>query len=160
MSDEGAIRQVRKARKAITFEIMRTILNMKNNGMKVAEIARNLELSIPAVYKLIARCEKHLDEGNSLETLLKKPGRNRMENNDFNINLSHIVITDNSLTQKGIQNHLLTESGISTSQARISKILKKLRLTRKRIKKRPEINTNEKKTRKTSLCHKGETDGR
>jgi len=126
---------IRKTRKRVDINTLRTIRNMKQNGQCAQHIAQAVDLSLSTVYSTLEKLEKLLDESgkDDLNMILKKPGRKPSNNNLLNDKIRKILSSDNSLTQSGIQEKL-KQDNIHITQARISQIISNIQFSRKRLK--------------------------
>ena len=135
---EQNIQLERKKRTNLTTETVRIIRNQLIMGYAIKDISVGNNLSMQAIRNVANKISKGMSD---VEIILKK-GRKNKSNFELKNQLSAIVRQDNSLTQKGIADSLLS-TGIKKSQASISRLLKQANLTRKRLSLVPEERNNE-----------------
>jgi len=134
--------RARKKRIPLTLEKLKLIETMDEKGDSVSIISERLNLSKSTVYKKLEKIYLCKEQGKNVSGLIKKPGPKVMEANEKSMILSDIVQEDNELTQQGMVSKL-KESGIFVSQATVSNCLKKLDITRKRLKLRSSVVLND-----------------
>lgn len=123
----------RKKRKQVNVETLKNIKKRLDKEESTETIANALEFS----YSCIAKWQKIIGEEQNLNNALKKlkkSGPKGVLMSNQSIILSEIIQEDNTLTQNGMKNKF-NEREISITQPQISKCLKRLEITRKRIKK-------------------------
>lgn len=119
---------VRSRRKMITAEILDIIRYQINIRKTNKELSENNLISLDCARKLANK----ISQGLSNEEIIHKKGRKKNLNVEINHQISAITQSDNALTQKGVA-ETLSLSGIVRSQSFISKSLKKMEITRKRL---------------------------
>ena len=135
---------VRKAKTAITLEMVRTAKRLIEQDKTTKEISNIIDLSKNATIRLIKNIIENGDEFESkFSQIPERRQRNFERNSDIKRNIENFLICDNSLTQKAIMVKL-NELGISISQSKISKVLKEMGYSRKRLTKIPEGRNTEK----------------
>jgi len=127
----------RKQRKPMTADSMKTVMNMSNKGHKPSDIADSLDISLATVYRILAKISNTCNEVQgsviNFADLITKAGRKPSSNVVAEDRIREILCQDNTLTQNGVKEKLLTE-GIKLSQSRICKLIKKIKFSRKRLK--------------------------
>ena len=127
-------RQVdRKARKILTTDVVIILVNMIREKKSPKEIASSL--SIKTVYKWKTKYEDCEENGQELIKNIKKVGRKKYEKEELQNKICEIIQADCTLTQKGIKGKF-QETGVFASQSKISKVLVKAEITRKRLRKK------------------------
>ena len=119
---------IRKKRAVITPEILAILKDQLIKGRDIKDISLSLNLSIDCVRKLANKLSSGLPENN----IIKKKGRKPKENLELKTLVNCPVDEDNALTQLKMQK-TLESSGIFRSQSFLSKTLKKIDITRKRL---------------------------
>lgn len=142
----------RKTRTLLTIEKLKTIINMNEKGNKIKNIASTVEMAPVSVYKILNNYHKHVESGGNVQNFIKIKGRQPADKSHIDIVLSEVVTYDNALTQKGMQKKIFEQHAINLSIPEICKSLKRNNITRKRIKKRIEINTNDKKVERQNYA--------
>jgi len=136
MNTEPETRKTKKSRTPINMEKIITIRRLKQSGQKTKFIAETLDLSISAVNKILKKIYDCEEANQDVSSIIKKSGPKAGSlDSPENIALAQIVQSDPTLTQKGMQEKLC-ELGFRASTPKISKTLRNLSITRKRIKKR------------------------
>lgn len=129
MSDVNNTRTTRrKKRRTITIELLDVIRNQVYMGFTNQEIANNNTISISCARNLANK----ITQGQSNAEIVNKKGRKHLPNTDKKYKLTAIVQADNSLTQAGMA-QLMASQGVAICQTYISKLLKGLQITRKRL---------------------------
>lgn len=124
---------VRKSRGKITPEILKIVLSMANENHRITEIAKTLNLHRKTVGDLV----KKYAEGASFKTSSEKfketcrRKRNSMDSVDSVIHNS--ISCNNSLILDEIKDVILEKLGTTVSRSSISRKLKKMEITRKRL---------------------------
>lgn len=131
----------RKPRITMTFDKLKTIHNMISNNENVKSISLATGLSLSAVRENINKIDICKNNDQDIKSILKKLGRRKnSENSEASLILPQIVQDDNSLTQKGIINKMVEMGLPRLNQPSISRLLKKNKITRKRLKRKPASN--------------------
>jgi len=126
----------RKQRVFITTEKIKTIKRLQMSNQSTRFIAETVDISISAVNTILRKIHTCECNGLELETICKKSGpKPRQLDSSENLILMQVVQEDPSLTQVGMKCKLL-DLGINNSVSKISRNLKKLSITRKRLKKK------------------------
>jgi len=123
----------RKKRTPISRQKVDMIKIMRYEGDSVQKIARVLQLSIPVIYKWISVLQDCEIGNDSLDKFFKSSGPKHKGLTETVLKVGECIQDDATLTQKGIANTLALR-GINISQSTVSSHLKKLGLTRKRLK--------------------------
>jgi len=124
----------RKCRSSISLKDLEILLSMRQDGDSFKKISKNLGIARITAQKRYVEIERCISSGDSLNTLItKKKGRPFVEDTATLVAMQQIVQEDSLLVQKGILMKL-EEQGISMSQATCSRKLKKVEITRKRVK--------------------------
>lgn len=123
----------RRRRTTVTSELLRIIRNQIDGGMLNAEVSRLNFISLNCARTL---CNK-ISAGLSDDEIIKPKGRKKKSHSEVNILIETIARDDNTLTQRGIA-EVLKEYGIDKQQSFISRRLKNIGVTRKRISRIPE----------------------
>lgn len=129
----------RKTRVSINKSTLENVLRMKNENISYQVIAASLNLSLGSIYALLQRYEQHLNDGGSIVDFFKKSGPKVSTSTIIQSKILNSIIDDCSRTQKGIADQLI-QSGTPVSQATICKNLKKIGMTRKKLKKIKDVN--------------------
>ena len=127
----------RKRRVPITTEKLDILIRMKNAGEKVSSIASALDVTVQTVYAIFGKMHMQDEINGRYGDILKKTGPKPNEANQNLLHVAEVVQMDNTLTQKGMQDKLRSMDVI-LSQPSISNALKKLKITRKRLKLKSE----------------------
>jgi len=106
---------------------------MREDGDTYGKIAKILQVSEITVQKRIAAIKECEESGLGLESLLKKSGRPNLDDSKSTLILQRLVQDDPLLVQKGMREKLASNN-IHVSQPTISRKLKKIEITRKRVK--------------------------
>jgi len=134
--NEIQTRRNRKQRTIVNLENINTIKRLKAAKHSTKFISETLNLSYSTVTKIIQKICNCEENEISLETICKKTGpKPKQIDYAANVSLIEIVQDDPTLNQKGMQLKL-RETGKNFSISKISRTLKRLSYTRKRIKKR------------------------
>lgn len=128
-------KSLRKKRNTVSLTDLNKIQTMRLEGDKISKIARTMDLSEQTIFKALKRIADANESQMDLGSLIKKPGRKSGGLTRTMIEISECIQNDPLYTQKGISNFLQTEKNIKVSQSTISKNIKKLDITRKRVKK-------------------------
>lgn len=107
---------------------------MRKNGDTFQKIAVSLNLSVRTIQRNMENILDCEESGLPLLSIVHRKGRKKEDLSGTMMNLCEIVSDDPLLNQKGMALKL-ERNNIKVSQSCISKNLKKLRITRKRIKK-------------------------
>ena len=110
---------------------------MRNAGEKVSSIASALGVTEKTVYKIFGKMHTQDENNERYGDIIKKTEPKQNETNKNLLHVAEVVQMDNTLTQKGMQDNLKSMDVI-LSQAGISNALKKLKITRKRLKLKTE----------------------
>lgn len=119
---------IRKPRITITDSIINIVKIQHDRGKKDLDIANETNLSLSTVKNLLHKICNGLESSD----IIKKKGRKKNHDPIINNLLLSIVNEDNSLNQTGISDAMRI-SGRPISQPTISKKLKMLKITRKRL---------------------------
>lgn len=122
----------RKPRKPITIKDLEIIRNLMLEGDSARKIARSLKFSHQTIYSAIKKIEQCEADGRPLTTLILKPGPSPISLSDTMIKISEAVQNEPLTTQKGIC-CFLGQHDILISQSAVSRNLKRLEITRKRV---------------------------
>lgn len=130
---------LRKVRKTITLEIFNLIKDMMSSETNTTvSIARSLNLSrntVSGIIKKIQSGEEFEDAKSKLKrTLRLKRGRARPENEI----ISNCIAVRNDITLKEIKARIGADAGLNISTSTISRRMKNLNVTRKRLSLLPE----------------------
>ena len=123
----------RKKRVAITLEILRNIRRYLDMEKSVKDISALTEVSYSSVLKICNKIVQGLQDNDIIKS---KKGIQTIDENPMKTRLAAIVNQDNSLTQIGMA-ETLELYGFRRSQGTISRALKKMNITRKRLTKVP-----------------------
>lgn len=127
----------RKTRTTITPELIRMARDLIAREMPISEISSFLRLSYNAAFNLCKKIHLGLNDNE----IIRKKGRKKKDSIDTRANISSLLLRDNALTQRGIVDQL-NNTGISVSQSFISKELKDMGITRKRLSIVPQERNN------------------
>ena len=120
--------KARKPRTNISLEMVRIVRGQMSNGRSNKEIAEINLISLSCATNIANKISRGLSD----EDIVRKKGRKPASNSEIKSQVSAIVQLDNALTQKGIAK-VLEDSGIRRSQPFISKLLRNMEFTRKRL---------------------------
>jgi transposase len=123
----------RKTRVYLTADKFRTIKSLHEDGDKISKIAKTTSLSIPTIYKAIAKLQEANNDIDDVIRNIKKLGPTPRENPLYLQQVGECLQNDPFFTQKGIMESL-ANNNINLSQPTICKYIKKLNITRKRAK--------------------------
>jgi transposase len=128
----------RKSRKTINTETIKTAMRLISEGKDTKSISYYLSLSKPATLNLIKKIQDNpeLAEKDCAQ-LLKKLGRKSNTINEMQSSISTVISKTPDVTQQGILK-LLEIENINVSQSTISRNLKSMGYSRKRLVKIPE----------------------
>lgn len=124
----------RKTRNSVLISDIVLVKRLYLRSVKVNEIALDSNLSTSAVYKIITDLKDNDMNEELVANLKKRPGPKRFENMEFLQGVGQAIQHDPCYTQNGIVQRMASNN-IHISQSTVSKTLKKLDLTRKRVKK-------------------------
>lgn len=124
--------QTRKPRTTITVETVKQARNLMGKGKTDKEIGEIIGISYDASRKLCSRIANNLSD----EVICKKKGRKPANNSEVRSVIASGLMRDNSLTQLGMVD-ILAERSMSRTQSFVSKVLKKMEYSRKRLMKIP-----------------------
>ena len=157
---ESSSNMNRKARVSITKEKLDLMRNMRDEGDSIQKIARVMDLSVSIIYKWLARLHE-VDIGNmDSMNFFKKPGPKPLHITEKVLKVGECIQNDSTYTQKGIVQAMAMDQ-VSISQSTISVYLKKLGLTRKRLKKVADKTVSQEviaKRKNFSLKYRGVSD--
>jgi len=119
----------RKSRKTVTKEIIRLVRRLLEREMSLVQIADEVEISISCARSL---CEKISCGSSDEEILQPKKGRPILPDDEIKSKIRVIIDRDPSHTLQSIREELMTK-GTVISTPTISRYLKKLDYTRKRL---------------------------
>lgn len=126
--------KLRKKRQPLTIEVVRNIRKSFNKGCSAQEISRDESISLPTVYKVIDKiCNGNVDS----EITSNKSGPRKKNSSEAKTKLSQILLRSASYSQKELSEELAS-NGINRSQSSVSRLLKEMNYTRKRLVKIPE----------------------
>jgi len=123
----------RKKRVVITLDICKNVRRYLEMEKSLKEISRLTEVSYNSILTIVNKMEQGLDNNQIATT---KKGRKKNNESLMKSRLAAIVNEDNSLTQSGMA-ETLQLYGIKRSQVTISRTLKSMSITRKRLTKIP-----------------------
>ena len=118
----------RKRRVTVTLAMIKEIRTYLDQDKTTKEISELLNISYSTILGL---CNKIMS-GVPDDKLINKKGRKFQSDAQVRGVISATLLNDNALTQRGIAEHL-ADSGITRSQPTISKALKAMNITRKRL---------------------------
>jgi len=139
-NDEGTEKNSRnrKKRMAITLQLVKKIRKSYEKNVNVKRIAEDEELSVPSVYKIINKiCEGKRDE----EIIGSGSGRRPQGASSVKSKISQILLRDSSYSQHEIVEELACNDIVRT-QSGVSRMLKKMNYSRKRLVKIPVERNN------------------
>ena len=120
----------RKKRQTITIDIVKRIRKYVDKNSSAKAIADTEDLTLPTVYKILNK----ISEGVSDEKIAcVKKGRKAQPFSVVQNKISQILLKDASYTQPEISEELLLQTGIKRSRSSISRILKTMEYSRKRL---------------------------
>uniref|UniRef100_A0A0N5BMI8 Arg_repressor domain-containing protein n=2 Tax=Strongyloides papillosus TaxID=174720 RepID=A0A0N5BMI8_STREA len=134
MSEGGA--DSRKHRTTVTKEKLGMIQNLSKENFSKKDISLITGLSISTVNKNLVKILNCSENDQPIESVIQQKGRKKVDRSLIYDKIAEIVQCDNSLTQRGIQEKL-KEENIHLAQYQISLFLKEMKITRKRLKKKP-----------------------
>ncbi|KAG0440940.1 hypothetical protein DMUE_1407 [Dictyocoela muelleri] len=123
-----------KKRAIITKKDIETIKRLVNDGKNEKEISRICHISLKTAYNLLGKLHQCAELGLSTSTIIKNKGRKAKDNTEAKLKIVRKISEDLTYTQVGIKT-ALSYSGYDISTSKISRILKKEGITRKRLKK-------------------------
>jgi len=126
--------KTRKKRQTLTIQVVKKIRRGVEKGYTPQKISEEEELSLPTVYKIM---NKITDGVQDEELLGRKPGKKQQTTSVVKSKISQFLLRDPSYSQKEISEELACNN-ISLTQSGISRILKKMNYTRKRLTRIPE----------------------
>jgi len=127
-------RKARKTRNTIAKDMFKTAKNMLAKDVRVKDIAEVLELSLTCTYRFVAKIGDGKEED---EIFAAKKGRKKREYCNAKTSISGMLLRDSSLNQKDIGNNL-KDMNMGRSQSGVSRMLKCMNYTRKRLVTIPE----------------------
>ena len=126
-------RKKRKSRSSLSLKDMEILYSMRQDGDSFTKIANNLGIAKITAQKRFVEIETCIRDGIILNSLIRKKGRPLVEDTSTLVKIQQIVQDDPLLVQKGILMKL-EENNISISQPTCSRKLKKVEISRKRVK--------------------------
>lgn len=127
------IRTNRKKHVVVTVELLRKIRKQFDKNQTAKLIAEEEEISLALVYNIISKIASGASDQ---EILDKKRGRPKKDLTIIKNEISRMLLQDNSFVQSEIASEL-RKKNITISQSSISRILKDMNYTRKRLVKIP-----------------------
>ena len=122
------VKDARKKRTTVNRELLKIIRVQISNGISNKDISALNCISLSCATKL---CNK-ISKGLSDDRIIVKKGRKKVTNAELKSQVSAIVQSDNALTQVGMTK-VLENQGMNKSQPTISRLLKTINVTRKRL---------------------------
>lgn len=127
----------RKRRTLITKEIINQFLKLIKKNKTCKQISEELELSESTIKKMISKYYKgEFDDIKKFKTASIKKSENKKDYVIEKNLISNFLLVDNSLNINNLK-YLLLQEGINCSKSKISKILKCMNYSRKRLVKVP-----------------------
>lgn len=122
----------RKQRVTISNELLNRIRRHVSKFSAAKTIADDCELTVQTVYGLTAK----ISNGLTNEEIIKKKGRNKIDHTEQKSIIAGVLLRDSSFTQKELAEEC-AQGGTVASQSSMSRILKDMEYTRKRLVKVP-----------------------
>jgi hypothetical protein len=128
-SESQVTRKPRKTLDKITFSNILRLRNLKWNANQIA-ISNNC--SLQCIYAVLKRWETHKAAGGDLNSFFGKPGRIPQQNSPTKEKILEFITDNTTLNQSGLKEKL-SQNNIFVSQSTISKNLKSLNFSRKKL---------------------------
>jgi len=125
---------MKRSRATISHSIIQMTKTLHMRNVKPAEISKDVGISLSTVYKIIGNLKDNDMDVSRVCSSLKKPGPKPHENINYLQGVGQAIQNDPCYTQKGIAARMSNEN-IIISQSSVCNTLKKLGLSRKRVKK-------------------------
>lgn len=125
---------VHKRRQIITHDILKRIRKALDRSDTVKSIAEDTDISLQTAYKLVSMIAENFSNE---EILGQKKGRRKENHDDIKSKITQILLRDSSIIQKEMTTELEV-LGINKSQSTVSRIIKDMNYSRKRLIRIPE----------------------